>query len=431
MLTPEQESAVDKIHRFLKDDDAWEFHLGGFAGTGKTYLLQYLINEKPAGEMVCCAPTGKAASVLQAKLKNTPVSTVHRFLYRPVQVKSPELEELKVKYDAAVKEGNDPELIENLRMEMRDERAKLAKMELAFDLKEDVVGSCKRKLVIVDEASMVTSGMRDDLQSTGAKVIFVGDPGQLPPVGDGGWFLTMPFDYVLETIHRQALDSPIIRMSMDIRNRSIKKSDYVEGNAVIRNGVDDSVLTEFDQVITGRNATRHRLNRKIRYLLGFKQRTGKLPCEGERIICLKNERVIVDDDEFDSRYETYTNGIQAVVACNSLETIDGISDLYPSWYFDIYYNAGNFLRQAVRVYPYHFLANYDNDLEVEQRDARQAFREFDYAYAITAHKSQGSEWDRVIVFDDKMRRNDKEFRQRWLYTAVTRAKREMILVQET
>jgi exodeoxyribonuclease-5 len=60
---------------------------------------------------------------------------------------------------------------------------------------------------------------------------------------------------------------------------------------------------------------------------------------------------------------------------------------------------------------------------------RDGLFECDYAYAITCHKAQGSEWDKVIVADDKMREEDKDFRAKWLYTAVTRAKKKLIVTQ--
>jgi exodeoxyribonuclease-5 len=55
----------------------------------------------------------------------------------------------------------------------------------------------------------------------------------------------------------------------------------------------------------------------------------------------------------------------------------------------------------------------------------------DFGYALTCHKAQGSEWDRVLVYDEGtgsgvMR--DPILRRRWLYTAVTRAKRELLWV---
>ncbi len=80
-------------------------------------------------------------------------------------------------------------------------------------------------------------------------------------------------------------------------------------------------------------------------------------------------------------------------------------------------------------YPFPFRATYDESLKEAtwwERAQMVDLLEFDYAYAITVHKAQGSEWNRVIIADDQMKAGDKNFRQRWLYTAVTRAKQELL-----
>jgi exodeoxyribonuclease-5 len=80
-----------------------------------------------------------------------------------------------------------------------------------------------------------------------------------------------------------------------------------------------------------------------------------------------------------------------------------------------------------------FWNNKENDLNLPEKMARGHYDEFDYAYAITCHKSQGSQWDKVVVFDESGvfgGRGDREdVPQRWLYTAVTRAAEAVVIVR--
>ena len=83
-LTNDQSKAYESIMKWIHNDSSnWCYKLGGYAGTGKTTLIQYMIKNLDTSPY-CCAPTGKAASVLQSKLENAVVTTVHSALYSPV-----------------------------------------------------------------------------------------------------------------------------------------------------------------------------------------------------------------------------------------------------------------------------------------------------------------------------------------------------------
>lgn len=406
-LSHEQLTAETRIKGWLSGSDQI-FMLGGYAGTGKTYLMGHIINSvgyHAGHEILCCAPTGKAASVLMSKLNGKDVSTVHSLIYAPMGEDTGKLEAL---LDKLVK---DPEN-ETLTKEIEVEKRRISSKPVSFQIsgKDKVLPG---QLVIIDEASMVSDEMFHDLVATGAKLMFVGDPGQLPPVGSGGWFIKAKYDVVLEEVQRQALESPIIRLSMDVRNSNLKKSQYSYPDCKIcdKSEVPISDWLDSDQVITGTNASRRRINRFFRKQLKHNEK-GDLPQISEKIICLKNSKPVKGISN------RYINGVQGSVIKSA--HYDEKGDLRMS----IFYESN--ILEDIAVYDYHFLQHYETARAIDPFFMRRDLKEFDYAYAITVHKSQGSEWNSVIIADDKMQQFKKDFRKRWLYTAITRAKEKLI-----
>jgi exodeoxyribonuclease-5 len=395
ILSPEQDAGLQAIDEWINDPDRWMFFLAGYAGTGKTTLIQHLINsmnKKP----LCLAPTGKAATVLQRKLIGCTVSTVHSALYTPLKQNTTRLLELIKEYNAT----KDEQIMTDIRLEkdrLANERPTFSKNQAPSILPGD--------LIIIDEASMVSNRMMDDLGNTKAKVLFVGDTGQLPPVNDNGYFTYGHPDHMLETVQRQALDNPIIRLSMDIRlNRKIPaKIDETGFTRMHKNEFDEKSLSNFDQVMAGTNVVRRKVNRMVRRHLGWQ---GTWPLAGEKMICLKNQY----------KFGTWIiNGIQC--------TVVSAAQLHPERFrmeMDIMYEDG--LLSNLPFYPYNIEVHYNDQAEQEPYEMRRDLVEIDYAYCITVHKSQGSEWDRVLLLDDKLMADRADFRRRWLYTAVTRAK---------
>jgi exodeoxyribonuclease-5 len=408
ILSNEQQTAMDAIFRWIEQagtphsgpgNQHWMFYLGGYAGTGKTTLLQEVINRLPKSPK-CLAPTGKAASVLQKKLKNAVVTTVHKALYKPVMPNLSELQALELRLQS--KPG-----AKELLKELAEIKQRLASERLRF-MDNPVKEISPGDLVMVDEASMVTKKMVDDLYNTDAIVLFVGDPGQLPPVGDSGYFSKQQPDAMLSQIQRQALDNPIINLSMKVRNGDSIPA-IIENDHIIRRckkGYLFEDLAKADQVLTGMNHIRRRINRSIRKVKGY---DGRFPVEGEKIICLKNQYV---------RGGWVVNGMQCMSASPMVVTGEGELAM------DVLYE-GQILHQLC-CYHYPFEVHYNDRAEEDPWAARGKLSEFDYGYAITVHKSQGSEWNRVVLVDDEMMANDWKFRRRWLYTAVTRAKEHLI-----
>lgn len=383
-LSEEQELAVNQIFAFLTDPDPLrlEFKLGGFAGTGKTTIIKELIRRLddlrytkittvnvPAILLrmvpMVCAFTGKACNVLRRK--GVRANTIHSLIYRLVSI--------------------DP---------------KSNQMEWRRVSKTDLFGT----FFIVDEASMISTDIYKDLRAYGIKMLFVGDPGQLEPVGENPLLMTRP-DLVLKHIHRQALDNPIIKLSKDIREGHpippIGTDLGVNQQIMVRDkNLKTSQLADVDQIICGKNATRQRINRTMR----LAQRRVDVIDIGEKLIVLKNNR---DAGVF--------NGLIIYV-----DRIVEKSTRY--WVIDCHDDADETYRFPVWLEPFTM-----EEKEVKNTKPPKGAIHCDYGYCITCHKSQGSEWDHVLVVFEWMPAHIWD-NKKWLYTAVTRAAQRLTLCRE-
>ncbi len=237
-LSPDQDRAVDAIRAWLATGEQ-SFVLGGYAGTGKTSIIHKVIEGENA--VVCATPTGKAAAVLQSKLDGTgiEVGTLHSLLYKPINV----TEEMVILAEEEVKllkaAGMDTTLAQK-----RVERLikKLEQGACEFGMRED---PDYKPLVIVDEASMVGDKIEADLRNIAAKILFVGDPGQLPPVEGTEFFERNTPDVVLEKIHRQDADSSILQLAHAIRHG--EKFDGWDANCVNAEPGDLGTVPSADQ----------------------------------------------------------------------------------------------------------------------------------------------------------------------------------------
>ncbi len=257
------------------------------------------------------------------------------------------------------------------------------------------------KLIVIDECSMVDEELGRDLLSFGKKVLVLGDPAQLPPVKGGGFFTEAEPDVMLTQVHRQAADNPIIRLSMTIREGgAIERGDFGDTCVVTRDALDPALITGADQVLVGLNKTRRAYNSRLRQLRGF---TGELPNSGEKLVCLRN-----------NRKKGLLNGAIFTVKSAGAERRGKVRMLVTPED-----GAGKY--QRVAVIPQFFT----NDAEIPFA-LRKDSDEFDFGYALTVHKAQGSQWDSVALFDESFA--FREHRARWLYTGVTRAAKKLTLV---
>jgi exodeoxyribonuclease-5 len=373
--SPQQSHALTEVGQWLKNGPQ-VFKLFGYAGTGKTTLAKHLAGLQD-GEVLFGAYTGKAASVLSRK--GCPASTLHSLLYRLNPMDEKKLKELQQQLT-----------LPGIDMGKVKEEIKKASQP-TFGMNEQSPLKYA-DLLIVDEVSMVNDQLGTDLLSFGKKVLVLGDPGQLPPVEGTGFFTKDEPDFVLTEIHRQAAGSPVINMATQARQgRRLTVGYYGDSKVVARDKLIPEDMLAADQILTGLNKTRKNL------LAWWRDRHNwnGLPQVGEKIICLRN-----------NHQQGLLNGTQWTVReCEDKGTHlrlgilpdDEVED-------DIKY-----------VDAHHF----DVDLSTYMPWQRRALNEFDYGYAITCHKAQGSQWPHVFVKNESYA--FREDSARWLYTALTRA----------
>ena len=254
-------------------------------------------------------------------------------------------------------------------------------------------------LLILDEASMVDTKLGRDLLSFNRPILVLGDPAQLPPIEGRGFFTREPADFTLTTIHRQKLNDPIIKLATHAREG--QKLPFGEfGQSFVRPNLDvdiESVLSA-DQILVGTNETRHRFNCRVRELHGLPP--GQ-PCVDDKLVCLKNNA---------------TKGIFNGEIWFVTEILDAPQELVR---MRLRPETRERREVTVSVRREFFTQQEPKLSPKELKNTDQ----FTFAYALTVHKAQGSEWPSVVLFDQSDRfRDDKA---KWLYTGITRASKSI------
>lgn len=373
-FSAEQERALAAVSRWLKAGQPQVFRLFGYAGTGKTTLARHFADGVD-GEVLFAAFTGKAAQVLRSRGARK-ASTIHSLIYRP--------------------RGEE---------EVEDEETGTRSVSPTFSLNRRSPVQ-EAALVIIDECSMVDEALGRDLLSFGTPILVLGDPGQLPPVSGGGFFTEHEPDFLLEEVHRQARDNPIVDLAQQVREgRSIMHGDYGTTARVIpRSQVTSDLVLGADQVLVGTNRTRRRYNERLRELKGF---DGPLPQAGDKLVCLRNDTAkgLLNGSlwQVTSAPRTVKQYMNLLIRAED----EGIER----------YSAKVKVLKAVFETP---------DLEIPWQ-TRRRHDDFDYGYALTVHKAQGSQWDEVVLFDESFAFRDHA--ARWLYTGITRAAERLVIVK--
>lgn len=391
-LTKKQKIGLDLAVEKYKNKEKF-IVISGYAGSGKSTLVRFIVEalEIPEEEICYATFTGKAAEVLRKK-GNPNSLTLHKLLYE----------------NYPRKDGT------------FYRRPKL---------------SLEYKVVVVDEISMAPKEMVDLLLKFPVFCIFLGDPFQLPPIckdTDNG-LLEHP-DVFLDEIMRQAAESEIIQLTMKIRNH--QPISYFKGKEVMvipKSELLTGHLTWADMIICGTNNQRLITNKEMRKILGYEKDIE----EGEKVIVKRNYWDCLNFD-----FEPLVNG--------SVGYINNIRESYaviPKYiknldnYFIESFNA-NFRPEVGSIYPEfkfdkRFLIEEVSDItpQIEYQIRRNTFLEIPdiplrmtYGYAITCHSAQGSQWDKVLVLEEKFP-YDKEEHARWLYTACTRPAQKLVLVR--
>lgn len=383
--SPQQDRALKAVDDWLSNGDQ-VFRLFGYAGTGKTTLARHLASG--AGNVRFAAYTGKAAHVLHQNGCHG-ASTLHSLVYTPRDKSTAKLRAFQVELAGQ----SDSDMRDKLERKIRDEVKRLKNP--SFTLNED--SPLRRTdLLVVDECSMVDARVGNDLLSFGCKVLVLGDPAQLPPVRGGGYFTDCQPDIMLTEIHRQAAGNPIIDLATRVREgQNLTLGTYGESRVVSR--IHTHYALDADQIIVGRNKTRHQTNKRMRELLGY---GGIAPNVGERLVCLRNnhELGLMNGSiwEVEKVYSPHDDLISM-----------SISPEYDCQCQEVLVHRAPFEGQ-----------------EVDWHTRREA-EEFCSGYALTCHKAQGSQWDHVLVIDESD--SFRSSKRRWLYTAITRAADSVVI----
>lgn len=336
----------------------------GYAGTGKTTTARHFAGQVN-GPVLYAAYTGKAALMMQ-RSGCVGASTIHSLIYK-VEEDDYGRTEFRLNRDSDAKDA---------------------------------------ELIVIDECSMVDEALARDLLSFRRPILVLGDPAQLPPVKGTGYFTDAKPDAMLTEIHRQAAENPIIRLATAAREgREIAVGQYGHSRVVQRGLLETHEVAKADQVLVGMNRTRSSFNRRIRQALG-RGTVGQIPEIGDKLVCLKNDRdkgilngglfEVVEIEGHNKRL------IEMLVA----------SEDFPD-------------RRPVEVRVRREF--FEGGIDDVDRQERRGTQEFDYGYALTVHKAQGSQWGRVIAYDESgIFRDDA---RRWLYTAITRAADRLTLVK--
>lgn len=370
-LNNDQFQALNVVFNAIVNSDDKFVVISGSAGVGKTYLIKKIqetlsdITLFPS--IYTCCLTGKAASLLPHG------RTLHSLLYRTeIDYSAPTGQQIKFVL-------NDPS---------------------TYD---------EKTLFIVDEASMVPTEMINYFMETGSKVIFFGDTKQLPPIHKDQINILDWSDYELTQIMRTKQDDPIVNLAYSAYNRNVIDKRYCKENIKLfgENYRLGKILTEneYDIVLCGTNNKRKKINQLMRQIKGYES---ERPEKGERIICLKN--MITNEA---SKHMIYNGQILEVSKVRK-GTKDGdfytlFDDMNMRTYHDIF------------IKHKYFDGDFNKPVDYEDNA-------FTYGYAITVHKAQGDQFERVLFVDE-----DVSYflpRNRFRYTAITRAMETLHIKEE-
>jgi hypothetical protein len=421
-LNDAQRKAREEILQWVKDDKTPTMSLSGPAGTGKTFLVRFFLEElEKLAPVVLTATTGKAALRL-SELTNRKASTLHSALYEPPDDENTSKKGSKLKFDRIRVPPNGT-------------------------------------LLVVDESSMITPDVWKDLQKWtskfGVKVLFIGDGFQLPPVIDSkkeedfNIFSLVPGprlhkvmrngDSILDAATALRVDGKMILENRGSYNWRKAKLAVVLGDWL--QAPDDHAI------ITWRNKVRMTANRVIRKARGFES---QFPMPNEPILVRKNGKGFLNGQIVtaieESKPGPKMGPIQAswlrvyveedgakrtmFASCQGREEpMDGafpwLEDEEWRWYM-----------REKRMFEHQWAIEHDLDT------CRMDPIPITWGYCLTAHAGQGSEWGRVTVYLENYDTQNKNFLSpsllpdgtrvpfwtRWVYTAITRAKARVDVV---
>jgi exodeoxyribonuclease-5 len=392
-LSLEQEHVYDRVLKFFNKNEKGYKVLNGYAGTGKSTLISEVLKALRSGhkQVAVITYTGRAASILKNKGVHE-ARTIHSLIYYPVIINGEVL-----RYDKRVNNLNKMEELN------------------AIDC------------FIIDECSMINEQLFDDIMELGKPALFVGDNAQLPPISNDR--SKKPFDlfktihYKLETIHRQALNSPIIRLSKIVRETGkLDKNTFEDNKHLVfmrRNEIfsfKHLAKTFYDVLLCGVNKTRYKLNDKFRTI--NKHNDFNSAQIGESVICLRNKTL---------KGKQFYNGERyRVVDVKIINQADYLQEMAKKFNVVEKSKVKTYFLESMDI-PSKEVFEVDipdtswDELEPKQKNLGY----FGFAYSLTVHKSQGSEFKNVGFVNENVEYflDQKAF----MYTAITRAKEKLTI----
>ena len=382
-LTDEQKELVQRLIRWYRTGDRQTFSYTGAAGTGKTTVVRYFIEEMDIERYTTCAFVGKAVTVLAKQ--GLPATTIHSMIYRVIFI------------DAIDEKTGLPIMVKGK-----------PKKILKFELKQRIEGD--PQLLIVDEATMVNDQLCADILSFGIPTIFLGDMNQLPPVFGISSVMLSP-DFALHKIMRQAENDPIVFLSQAIlKNQPLYYGEYGK-TKVVRNFQLGKNYKDFDVILSPVNRTRDAINDHIRHnIRGFK---GIDPVIGDKLICRQNDwsRSVEGNIYLTTGMSGFVTDINRSIGSDKYMSIDFQPDISDESFFNLRLDL-----------PY-IRSSYDERKEY----GISQYEKFEYGYCITVHQSQGSGWDSVCFIDHYF--HDMDYLRKVRYTAITRAKMSLTMAE--
>ena len=379
-LTKGQKEAVDKAKHWYNTGYKQVFEIAGYAGTGKSTVVNTLIEELELDkdDVLFTAFVGKATLVLS--MKGCKAKTICSTFYDCI--------------DIPMKDENGVTIMVNGKVKYSKKFIK--KKSLPVNI----------KLIVIDEASMLNETYKADILSFDIPIIVLGDLHQLPPVFGDPAFLQNP-DIILTEIMRQQESNPIVYLATLARQGSkLPLGKYLDKCLVCTKREIENEYTLFkgsDIIICGKNATREELNKFIRSeVYGIKSVD---LVEGDKLICRQNNwNESINENIF------LINGMVGYVVNIDKKSYDGRNlriDFRPEFLQDNYFVDIDIDYKYINL-PY-----------LRKKTYVTYANKFEFGYAITCHLSQGSQYPNVLVYNEYM--GDREYYSKWLYTAVTRA----------
>lgn len=446
--TPKQDRALRMLSAFLLQGANNEvFLLKGFAGTGKTTLLGTLITNlwHARKKAVLLAPTGRAAKVM-SNYTNTQAFTIHKQIYYP-----------KKQSGGGVKFTLSPN---------RNRNTVFIVDEASMIPDSPVVSSDQQTALLDDLMTYVYSGFK-------CQLILIGDTAQLPPVklslSPALQASTLELNYgksvvewELDEVVRQSEDSGILMNATSLREAldsdppgpfSFHLNDFPDIIRLIDGyEIQDAINGAFDQsgkeetaIIVRSNKRANKYNENIRSRLLFLEQE---IAPGDYMMVVKNNYFWIKSS---SEAGFIANGdILEVLEIFAIKEIYGfrfaevkvrmvdypkmspfetvlLLDTIASESASLSYEDGNKLYQAVMEDYQHETSSYRKFMGVKNNPFFNALQ-VKFSYAITCHKSQGGQWETVFVEQPYLSGPpDREY-YRWLYTAVTRARKTLYLI---